>query len=74
MEYLAMNFNSIEGNNDRLILFDANATLVDGVGNIDRTFALRGTNISGLENSLNPCMKSSYCKIYTVVQHLFLKK
>ena len=37
-------------NNDRLILFDADGTLIDGFGAIDQTFALHGMDIGELEN------------------------
>ena len=37
-------------NDDRLILFDADGTLIDGFGAIDQTFSRHGMDIGGLEN------------------------
>ncbi len=37
-------------NNDRLILFDADGTLIDGFSAIDQTFSMHGMDIGELEN------------------------
>ena len=37
-------------NDDRLILFDADGTLIDGFGAIEQTFALHGMDIGELED------------------------
>ena len=48
--FAAKKVNGMYSNDDRLILFDADGTLIDGFSAIEQTFSQHGMDIGGLEN------------------------